>query len=170
MFTNPSYYNPVTVKDIIIREKLLEYKCAVCGNEGVWNNKELKLQLHHKNGVRNDNTKENLEFLCPNCHTQTDTFGGKNTNRKITKYYCSECGNEISKDTRTGLCKECVNKKLFTKEKPTKDDLIHSVLELKSVKQLCFKYHICDHTLRKWLKEYGLPTHIHDLVKTLLEY
>lgn len=49
VFTNPSYYNSNTVKDIIIREKLLEYKCAVCGNKGIWNGKELKLQLHHKN-------------------------------------------------------------------------------------------------------------------------
>ena len=167
VFTNPSYYNSVTVKDIIIREKLIEYKCAICDNKGNWNNIELKLQLHHKNGKRTDNTRENLEFLCPNCHSQTNTFGGKNYNRQVKKFYCTECNNEITKDTRTGLCKKCVNKKIFTKKRPTKENLIQTILELKSIKNTCFKYHVSDHTLYKWLKEYDLPHHIHDLIKYL---
>ena len=64
-------------KQTILRDNLLEYKCALCGNTGEWNGKELVLQLDHINGVHNDHRLENLRFLCPNCHTQTETYGTK---------------------------------------------------------------------------------------------
>jgi hypothetical protein len=38
----------------------------------------LSLALHHRNGDGEDNRLENLELLCPNCHSQTDTFAGRN--------------------------------------------------------------------------------------------
>ena len=68
------------------------YVCNSCKNvhyvekEGVllWNNKPLKLQLEHKNGIHDDNRLDNLEFICPNCHTQTSTYCGKNTTRSRT--------------------------------------------------------------------------------------
>jgi len=64
----------------IIREKqnLLPYRCAKCGNEGEWLSHKLSLQLKHKNGTWNDNRLENLEFLCPNYHSQTEHYAGKN--------------------------------------------------------------------------------------------
>ena len=53
------------------------YKCHICGIDE-WNDKAIVLQLDHINGVKRDNRIENLRFLCPNCHSQTDTFAGKN--------------------------------------------------------------------------------------------
>ena len=47
----------------------------------LWNGKPLTLQLHHINGNNRDNRLENLTFLCPNCHSQTDNFSGKNTEK-----------------------------------------------------------------------------------------
>jgi hypothetical protein len=44
----------------------------------IWNKKKIVLQLEHKNGIHNDNRLENLEFLCANCHSQTDTYCGLN--------------------------------------------------------------------------------------------
>jgi Zn finger protein HypA/HybF involved in hydrogenase expression len=66
------------VKRRLIKERIIEYKCESCNNDGNWNGKELVLQLEHKNGVSNDNRLENLSFLCPNCHTQTKTYAAKN--------------------------------------------------------------------------------------------
>lgn len=71
------------VKRAIIKYKLMEYKCSDCGNCGSWNNKPLSLQLEHKNGDSADNRIENLEYLCPNCHSQTPTYGSKNRHNRV---------------------------------------------------------------------------------------
>lgn len=77
MFCENSSASRHIVKRYLVRTKLIEYKCAGCGNDGEWNGKELSLQLDHINGINNDNRLENLRFLCPNCHSQTETFSGK---------------------------------------------------------------------------------------------
>ena len=77
---NSTYANISSLKRRLVREGVLEYKCAVCGiNE--WLGQEISLQLDHINGVNNDHRAENLRFLCPNCHSQTDTYGGRNVNK-----------------------------------------------------------------------------------------
>lgn len=75
---NSSYLNTSSLKQRILKAGLLEYKCALCGNEGRWQGKNLVLQLDHINGIHNDHRLDNLRFLCPNCHSQTDTYAGKN--------------------------------------------------------------------------------------------
>lgn len=60
-------------------KELIPYQCRDCGLTGQWNGKPITLQLEHKNGINNDNRIDNLCFLCPNCHTQTKTWGGRNT-------------------------------------------------------------------------------------------
>jgi len=53
------------------------YRCEICGISD-WNNQELKLQLHHVDGDPLNNFLENLQLVCPNCHSQTDSYGAKN--------------------------------------------------------------------------------------------
>ena len=50
------------------------YECVWCGNNGKYNGKDLVLQLDHIDGNSDNNNLENLRLLCPNCHSQTDTF------------------------------------------------------------------------------------------------
>lgn len=76
---NSTYQNMARLKKKIIDLQLIPYKCAICGNEGEWMGKQLTLQLHHLNGENNDQRVENLAFLCPNCHAQTENYGSKNT-------------------------------------------------------------------------------------------
>lgn len=71
-----------TLREYLAKYNVLEYKCAICGNIGEWNGVSLTLQIDHINGINNDNRKENLRWLCPNCHSQTPTFNGKNKTKK----------------------------------------------------------------------------------------
>lgn len=56
-------------------------KCENCGLTD-WLGEPIKLEVHHKNGDRSNNELENLQLLCPNCHSYTPTFTRKNS--KIT--------------------------------------------------------------------------------------
>ncbi len=69
-----------------------EYCCSECGiNE--WNGKSLTLQIDHIDGNNQNNLIENLRWLCPNCHTQTDTWGVKNVSEEgYHRMYASNRG------------------------------------------------------------------------------
>lgn len=56
-------------------------ECYFHSNPCMWNGKELRLILDHKNGVCGDNRPKNLQFLCPNCNSQQPTHGGRNKGR-----------------------------------------------------------------------------------------
>lgn len=72
-----NYVSISRLKTRLVNEGYLEYKCSCCGiNE--WLGKPISLQLDHINGNNRDHRIENLRFLCPNCHSQTDTYAGKN--------------------------------------------------------------------------------------------
>jgi hypothetical protein len=58
--------------------------CNKCGiNE--WLGENITLELDHINGNNKDNSRDNLEALCPNCHSQTKTWRGRNKSSNVNK-------------------------------------------------------------------------------------
>jgi len=68
---------PHHVKNKLWDLGLKDKKCEICGLTDKYNGKPLTLELHHIDGNRKNNLLQNLQILCPNCHSQTDTFRRK---------------------------------------------------------------------------------------------
>lgn len=202
-----SYIKLTTLRDKLVREGIKEYKCEDCGISE-WNGKQISLQIHHINGDNTDNRIENIMFLCPNCHSQTDTFCGKKNIKNEKKYYCRNCGKTIT-NTRTGfcdncykllingeligqtftldkkevntikckqcgelitrfsksgLCPKCSKDKLRRVERPSKEELTKLLIDgnFTSVSRI---FNVSDNTIRKWCKTYGMSPHSKDYIK-----
>lgn len=159
--------NHNTIKRLLYR-KLKEYKCEVCGISE-WNGNPLKLQLHHINGNHNDNRIENLQILCPNCHTQTDNFCGKNKNnntnvkflisRKIkeyaTKNYCKICGKEITGEGKKYCSHKCAQLGSVQWNVDT-EQLLEDFKEIRSFRGVGEKYGVTDNAVKKRCKKLGI--------------
>lgn len=73
------------LRRFLIKNKILKYECKGCGIGPFYNNKKLTLHIDHINGIYNDNRIDNLRWLCPNCHSQTENFAGKYRRKNNTK-------------------------------------------------------------------------------------
>ncbi len=70
------------LKRRLIALGLREDRCEICGISA-WRGEPLSLALHHVNGDGHDNRLEHLQLLCPNCHSQTENFAGRNVRRTV---------------------------------------------------------------------------------------
>ena len=74
--------NRFHLKRRLLAAGLKKHLCEGCGIRE-WLGKPLSLALHHVNGDRHDNRLENLQLLCPNCHSQTPNFSGRNKRGRL---------------------------------------------------------------------------------------
>jgi len=77
LIINSKYTSSYNLKHRLLKEGIFQNKCFIC-QINKWQNKQIALQLDHINGSPTDNRIENLRLLCPNCHSQTETYCGKN--------------------------------------------------------------------------------------------
>lgn len=147
-----------TLRKFYLEGNYTEYKCSICGQEPFWNGKELKMILDHISGNREDNTIENLRWVCPNCNIQLDTFGSKNRKKlekKEIKNYCIDCGIEIHKDsTRCSLCSN-ENQRII-KNRISKEDLKIKI-RLETFEKIGRDFGVSGNAIKKWCKQYNLP-------------
>lgn len=99
------------LKNRLIRHSVITEICVLCGQLPFHNGQLLKLQLDHINGDNKDNRLINLRMLCPNCHTQTDTFAGKNKQQMSVK--------GTRKIFLNKICKECKQQYLSYRQDQT---------------------------------------------------
>lgn len=149
------------LKERLIKLSFKENKCECCGLTS-WNGKPIVMQLHHIDGNHLNNSLDNLQILCPNCHSQTENFcGNANKNKKISKkYYCPDCGKEITKNST--YCPVCASRHSRKVERPDKEILFNLLVEYKNFTKVGKLYKVCDNTIRKWCKQYNLSTTISD--------
>lgn len=70
---------------VILEQKGCCNKCEI----SEWNGKRITLEYEHKDGDNSNNARDNVEALCPNCHSQTLTWRGRNTKKRqnvVEKY------------------------------------------------------------------------------------
>lgn len=108
-----------------------EYRCEKCNNAGIWCDKILTLHIDHIDGCWSNNEIQNLRFLCPNCHSQTETFSSKKTHS-------------------TNLVVKFRNNKTFLW--PSKNEL-QDLVNKTPIKVLCKKLKVDRYRLLKKIKE-----------------
>jgi 5-methylcytosine-specific restriction endonuclease McrA len=153
-----SNYDRKHLKSRLLNTGKLNYKCALCGMGPEWKGKPLTLQIDHINGIHNDNRIENLRILCPNCHSQTETYVGKamfgkgNVSNCSLKGVCIKCGNPASKKSKSGLCKICYNFGRRKTVRPEKEQL-RLFVENYGYTAAGRKYGVSDKLIRKWINK-----------------
>lgn len=140
-----------------MKKNYTEYKCSICDLEAKWQGKDLTLILDHINGDNHDHRYENLRWVCPNCNQQLETTGYKKmrTKQKLKKkYYCVDCGEEIS--CGATRCQKCHGKQRHTCTRPSKEEL-RNLISTTSIVKIGAMFGVSDNAIRKWCKSYDLP-------------
>lgn len=146
------------LKDKLFKEHLKENKCERCGISE-WQGYPIVCQLHHIDGNNQNNNLDNLQILCPNCHSLTENYCGKVNQKK--HYYCQDCGVEITRSAK--YCTKCKDKHNRKVERPSKEELINLFKEIRTFSGIGKKFNVSDNTIKKWFKYYNLPYKVRDL-------
>ena len=168
-------YKSDSLKKRLIKNGIKENKCELCGISG----EEVILELHHIDGDHYNNTLDNLQILCPNCHSKTYNFRGrgqKRTNipkslsvkKEHPKCICLNCGKEFISDRcdreRKFCSRDCYNEylkkgnSLENENIPniTKESVLEVIKNYSDITNLGKHFNVSRTTMRKYLDTYGL--------------
>jgi len=152
-----SIINNSFLKKQLLKFNLIDRKCKECDITDTWNNKPIVLQLEHINGISNDNRLDNLCLLCPNCHSQTATYAGKNVKRALlVMNKCNDCGVSITDNALK--CEICSHFKRRKAERPSEEDL-KEMIKIMPLEKIAKKFNLkTGNTIKKWCKSYGFDS------------
>ncbi len=158
IFIENSTASQHTLRDWYKKGEYTPYKCSICGQEPIWQGKELTLILDHINGSNHDDRLENLRWVCPNCNQQLETTGFKKIRvLEKEKNYCIDCGKEICNGSIR--CIDCANKYKIKpiEELPITREELKNLIRNTSFVQIGKKYNVSDNAIRKWCDKFNLP-------------
>lgn len=144
-----------SVRRAILQDSLIPYVCALCGLGDDWQGALLVLHLDHINGIRNDHRLSNLRFLCPNCHSQTDTYAGRNLrlyNKPEVPCFC-HCGSRIC--ATAAQCRSCANADRYKVPWP-EDSVLLQLVRDSSYSAVGSLLQVSDVAVKKRLRKRGL--------------
>lgn len=149
IFTNKcSYHSSYDLLKRLISEGYKEYRCEKCGITD-WMGKPISLQLDHIDGNHNNNALENLRVVCPNCHSQTETYAGKNIDRSQSK--------------RIQRVKNIRQKTL--RLPPISRNELKILIRTIPFIQIGKQFGVTDNAVRKWCDKYKLPRKVSEIKK-----
>ena len=137
-------------------------KWDICGIL-TWQNKKLSLHLDHINGTNNDHRLKNLRLLCPNCHSLTPTYCGKNKKKKkkFLKSTLPKKSNPICLDCKKPInrkairCKSCAGKYIQkTKINWPETQQLIKMIKQSSYTKIAQKLGVSDNAIRKRIKRH----------------
>lgn len=164
ILNNKIVYSMTSLKKRLIEEGLKENKCEICGISE-WNGKKIQLELHHIDGNHYNNHLENLQILCPNCHSQTEHFRGRLQKiHKNKQNYDKNVINETLNEINSILIDNTKPIKQIIKKEKTKKYCECCGKELTKGSQNKYCSYECSHKAisKRPTKE--------DLIKKLIEY
>lgn len=159
----------------------IEYECAICGLAPFWNGKSLVLTLDHKNGKNKDNRIENLQWVCPNCDRQSNTYCAKSKKQHEkgvilhSGNYDRAYANSVPKEIIEEAFREVSNEEAFKAVKqatkttiaiPERQELKAQLWTLKNYTQVANFYNVTSTHIRRWCRKYSLPATINIIKHT----
>lgn len=157
VFVENSTANQSTLRRWYKSGEYTPYICSICGQEPIWQGKELTLILDHINGSNHDDRLENLRWVCPNCNQQLETTGFKKIRVLQEKNYCIDCGKEITK--KAIRCIQCSgkNNSIPIEEMEVTREELKNLIREKSFLEIGRIYNVSDNAIRKWCIKLKLP-------------
>lgn len=138
IFCKHSNVDRHTLRARVLEKKVVPYVCQKCGQDDMWYGERITLILDHINGVNNDNRKENLRFVCPNCEGTLPT-------------HCKGARGLVKKPKTIKIKSPRLHKRKMVR--PLLSTLLSEVNEM-GYKATGRKYGVSDNSIRKWIKSY----------------